>query len=423
MKYLFKQVQIVDVRSPFHNQSVDLLLEDGVIKSINNGIEDSDAQVISKEGMYASIGWMDLGVQACDPGLEYREDLHSMSAAAAAGGFTAVAVYPNTHPVVHSKSEVLYIKNISNSLLIDCLPIGAVSHACNGKDITEMLDMHAAGAIAFSDGEHSIQNGGMLTRALQYVRAFDGIVINYPYNHSISPAGQIHEGLISTQLGLRGIPSIAEELMVQRDLQLVKYAESKLHFAGISTALSVDLIRRAKQEGVNVTASVGLNNLVFTHEALSGFNSNLKVLPPLRSEEDVLALKQGLKDGTIDFISTFHMPQVEDEKKLEFPYAAFGATGLQTALGGSLIATEGVLSLEELIEKWTYTPRSIFGLEIPIIEEGALANLTVFCPDEEWLVDPLTLKSRSKNNPFIHQNLKGKILATANKQRVEIFPI
>ena len=423
MKYLLKQVTILDTQSAYHKQVVDILLEEGTIKQIAENIQKTGSEIINIEGAIVSVGWMDTGVQACDPGFEYREDLDSISNAAASGGFTALATYPNTHPVIHSKSEILYIKNKTNQSIIDFYPIGAVSRDCSGKDITEMYDMHHAGAIAFSDGVKSIQDSGVLIRALQYVKGFEGTVINIPYNESISPEGQMHEGFISTTLGMRGIPDIAEELMVQRDLQILKYTGSRLHLAYISTAGSVKLIREAKANGLKVTASVALNNLIFTDQALHEFDSNLKVLPPVRSMKDLDALKFGLRDGTIDFISTNHVPHVEDEKKLEFPYAAFGAIGLQTALGATLMVANGDedLDLEQLVDCWARKSRTTFGLTVPSIKEGVEANLIVFHPELEWTVDPKSLLSKSKNSPFINQTIKGKVLAIFNNDTSEIY--
>ncbi len=415
MNYLLKQTTILDQNSPHHQEKVDILIADGKVKKISGTIDGSADHILELAGAYVSVGWMDVGVQACDPGFEQREDLYSLAKAAAAGGFTALAIYPNTEPVIHSKSEVLYIKNRANELLVDVFPIGAISRACEGGDITEMYDMHETGAIAFSDGERSVQNGGLMMRALQYVKAFDSLIINHPYNSSIAKEGQMHEGTVSTMLGMKGIPNVAEEMMIQRDLQLLAYTGSKLHFSCISTAGGVALIREAKKEGLGVSASVALNNLLFDDSELMDFNTLLKMMPPIRSKADQAALKEGLKEGTIDFMVTNHVPHIDDEKKLEFPYAAFGAAGLQTAFSNAIAATKGLFSLEELVNLWTIAPRKRLQLPIPVIKEGVPANLTVFDPDRSWTVQSSNLLSRSKNNPMIGSSLQGKILATFNK--------
>lgn len=414
MKYLLRQVTVLDQNSKHHNQKVDICVQEGKIKAIKSRIEEVEAEEITIPGAYVSVGWMDIGVQGCDPGFEYREDLSTVTNAASAGGFTALAFFPNTQPVVHSKSEVMYLKGRLAHSIIDGYPIGAVSVDNQGKDITEMYDMYHAGAIAFSDGEHPVQDGGLMMRALQYVKGIQSLIINRPFLHSIAPEGQIHEGLTSTMLGMPGIPNIAEELIIQRDLQLLKYTDSRLHIYGISTRSSVEYLRAAKKDGLNVTASTPLLNLLFSDEDLISFNTHLKVLPPLRSEMDQRALFEGLEDGTIDCITTNHIPQIDDEKKLEFPYASFGASGLQTALAGSLLCSNRI-PIEKLIQIWTVAPRKLLNLTVPTIQIGEPANLTLFHPNLEWKVDPKTLFSKSKNSPFIGQTLQGKVLAVLNK--------
>ena len=240
---------------------------------------------------------MDVGTQVGDPGFEHREDLRTASKAAAAGGFTAIVPHPNTMPTIHSKSEVNYLKNKTEGDLVDFFPIGAISRDCEGKDITEMYDMHESGAVAFSDGQKTLQNSGLMMRALQYVKAFDGLVMNHPSDKALSQEGQMHEGKVSTSLGMKGIPSIAEELMVQRDLYLAEYTESRLHLFNISSERSVELLKNAKAKGIDVTASVPVLNLIYDETAIAEFDVNYKVLPPLREKSDIKALKRGIKNG------------------------------------------------------------------------------------------------------------------------------
>jgi dihydroorotase len=264
MQLLIKKATIIHPDSPHNGQQMDVLIKDGIIAKIGKRVTSDEGQVIDSQGIHISAGWLDVGVQVCDPGYEHREDLESVAAAAMAGGFTGIATQPNTDPTVHSKSQVLYLKNNTRDGLVDFYPMAAVSQDCEGKDITEMIDMYHAGAVAFTDGENSIQDNGMMMRALQYVKTFDGLVINHPHDKSVATGGQMHEGMMSTSLGMKGIPNLSEDLMVVRDLFLAEYTNSKLHLSNISTAYAVDLVRRAKRKGVKVTASVAALNLAFT---------------------------------------------------------------------------------------------------------------------------------------------------------------
>lgn len=421
MNLLIKNVQIVDSQSSYHRQTLDVFIENGIIKNIANDLQIENVEIFEAQGACVSPGWLDVGVQACDPGYEHQEDLQSVAAAAAAGGFTAIAVQPNTNPTLHSKSEILYIKKNTQHSIVDFYPIGAISENCEGKDITEMLDMQAAGAIAFSDGRKALQHNGLMLRALQYVQIFDGVIINRPSDKAIATDGQMHEGVVSTSLGLKGIPSLAEELMVERDLHLLEYSGSRLHIANISTASAVERIRKAKTKGLNVTASVPVLNLLYTDEAIAEFEVNFKVLPPLRLPEDRDALIAGLQDGTIDLINSNHTPIDEEGKNLEFPYADFGALGLQTAFAASWTALEGKIPMETLIEKLAIRPREIFGLPVPTIQINEFANLTIFNPTQKWTFQISDIRSKSKNTSFVGMELKGKVLAIINRNQSVIL--
>jgi dihydroorotase len=278
-----------------------------------------------------------------------------------------------------------------------------------------MLDMHHAGAIAFSDGKKPIQDGGLILRGMQYAKIFDGIIFNFPFDKTVSPHGQMHEGLTSTSLGLPGIPALAEELMVQRDLQLLEYAQSRLHFHNISTARSVEWIRQAKKQGLKVTASVAAMNLCFSDESLTGFDTNMKVMPPLRGKTDIEALIKGLKDGVIDFISSNHTPIDTEGKDLEFPYAEPGAIGLETAFSLTDTYLHKKLTIDQLIELWAIKPRKVLGLEIPKIEEGSQANLTLFSPNDEWTFTEKHIVSKSNNTPLKGHILRGRVEGVVNK--------
>lgn len=414
MNFLIRKATVIDPSSPYHGKVVDIFIEGDKITSIGSNLKRNADQLIEVEGAHVSPAWVDIGVQVCDPGYEHREDLHSVSLAAAAGGFTTIAAQPNTSPAVDGKTEVSYLKQYSKGKLVDILPIGAVTTKCQGKDITEMIDMHHAGAVAFSDGNQAIADNGMALRALEYVKAFDGIVINQPLDRTLAFEGQMHEGVVSTSLGMKGIPNLAEDLMVQRDIYLAQYADSRLHLANLSSQFAVEWVRQAKAKGLKVTCSVAALNLAYDDRALVEFDSNFKVLPPLRSSEDIEALKQGLKDGTIDLIGSNHVPLEEEAKKLEFPYADFGAIGLETSYALINTHLEGVLSQTELVEKLAINPRRIFNLEEVIVREGARANLSIFNPQESWTVQAKDIFSKSRNCPLLGQTLKGKVIGVIN---------
>ena len=290
MKILIKQTQIVDPNSPFNGQKADILIDNGIIAKIGNSLKVEADKVIEQEGLCASPGWVDSFAHFNDPGFEYKETLESGAAAAAAGGFTDVMIVPNTNPVVHNKAAVEYVFQRTQQLAVNIHPIGAVTRNNEGKELAEMYDMKNSGAIAFSDGLKAVQSGGLLIKALQYIKAFNGVLIQLPDDSSINAQGLINEGLISTQLGLPGRPAIAEEIMVSRDIALTEYANSRLHFASISTSIGIEKITKAKQNGIAVTSSVSPYHLYFSDEDLTGYDTNLKVNPPLRTKEDKAAL-------------------------------------------------------------------------------------------------------------------------------------
>ncbi|MBV6442847.1 MAG: Dihydroorotase [Saprospiraceae bacterium] len=413
MLLLLKNVRIITEKSEGRPQ--DIFIRDGMIEAIGDELRlEKNADIWEWPGACVSAGWFDAGVQACDPGYEHREDLHSAARAAAAGGFTAVASFPNTNPAIQSKSEVLYVKNKTADSPVTFYPIGAVSQGCEGKDLAELFDMHSAGAVAFSDGRKAVQDAGLLLRALQYAKAFNGLILNEPHHKTIAAGGQMHEGVVSTSLGMKGVPALAEEIMVQRDLSLLEYVQGRLHLHLLSTAKSVALVRAAKKSGLPVTASVAVANLCFTDEKLASFDSNWKVLPPLRSQSDVNALLEGLADGTIDFICSNHTPWDEEAKNLEFPYAEFGMTGLETAFALCRTYLSKQLSVRDLIEKTAVAPRRVFGLPQPEIKTGVRAELTVFHPDAEWVFQEKDIRSKSHNTPFAGQPFIGKVLGIIN---------
>ncbi|MEN0053458.1 MAG: dihydroorotase [Mucilaginibacter sp.] len=414
MNLLIKSATILDPGSAFHQQTADILIENGEITRIAEDIE-ADAELVEAGGKYVSPGFFDLNCNIGELGLETKEDMYSGTSAAAAGGFTGLALMPNTIPPVHSKAEIEYLVNRAKNNLVDVYPLGTISHKREGKDLAEMYDMYLSGAKAFTDGNRPVQDAGLMERALLYAQGFDALVFSYPEDTAIAGKAKVNEGEISTLLGMKGIPPLAEELMIARDLYLAEYTVSKIHFSTISTARSVELIREAKRKGLEVTCDVAAHHLVLTDEALLGFDSMYKVKPPLRTKDDVSALIKGLKDGTIDAIVTQHTPHEVEFKDVEFEVAEFGITGFQTALA---LALRSGLPVELLVDKLAINPREILGVAVPVIAEGEQANLVLFDIDAEWEYSNKNNRSKSVNTPFIGQSLKGKVLLTYNNQQI-----
>lgn len=418
MKVLIKQAQIVCSSSPFNGQLKDVLIDNGIITVIADSITENADQVIEEKGLHASIGWMDTFAHFCDPGFEYRETLESGAAAATAGGFTEVLVLPNTSPAIHSKSQVEYIVQKSKELAVTVRPLGAVTKNAEGNELAEMYDMQASGAAAFSDGINAIQNSGLLIKALQYIKTFNGTIIQIPDDKSIAPGGLMNEGVISTRLGLPGKPAMAEELIVARDIKLARYADSKLHFTGVSSAKSLEYIRRAKEGGIQISCSVTPYHLFFCDEDLTSYDTNLKVTPPLRTKADRDALLKGLLDGTVDCIASHHIPHNYDNKVCEFEYAKNGMIGLESLFGVAWSMVNGEWSIGSLIDKLSIAPRKIMGLPVPEMKEGVVANLTLFNPAAEYIFEENMIRSKSKNSAFVGKQLKGKVIGIVNKGKV-----
>lgn len=409
MRVLVRQIKFFAPASSWHGKTADLLLENGRIARIGANLPNPEAAPeIHREGLCVSPGWLDLFGAAGEPGLEHREDFASAARAAAAGGFAAVCLLPNTRPALHSKSEIHLVRNASAGLPVTLFPLGAITRNCEGSEPAEMYDMQAAGAVAFTDGKNPVQNGGVLLRALQYVKPFGGLVIQSPLDKQLSGGGHLHEGRVSTLLGMRGLPALAEEVMVQRDLRLLEYTDSRLHLANLSTAESVSLVRQAKAKGLAVSASVNPISLFFTEDALLDFDTRLKVMPPIRDERHRQALIEGLADGTIDCFVSNHVPLDPESNDLEFPYASFGAIGWETAFAALRTALWDVLSWEKLVEKWAVAPWKILGQEVPKVEEGEPARLSFFLPDEAWTFGEGDIRSKSRNSPFIGQAFRGR---------------
>lgn len=414
MNLLVKNVTIADPQSDFNNQQCDVRVVDGKIINIGKLTTEKAETVFDGEGAFLTPGFFDLNCAAGDPGLETKEDIQTLTATAKAGGFTGLALMPQTSPVIQSKSQVDYIINKAKGNLVDVFPIGAISQNREAKELAELFDMQQAGAVAFSDGDKTLQDDGFMSRALQYAKGFDALLMVYPENKSIAGKAQINESKNSVLLGMKGLPALAEEMHIARDIFLATYNETKIHISNISTAGSVALIRKAKKDGVQISCDVTAHHLVFTEELLGDFDSNYKVKPPLRSKADVKALIAGLKDGTIDAIISQHRPEEIEFKNVEFEIAHYGIIALQTVL--PLLLKAG-LDANLIAEKLAINPRKLLNLAIPTITEGAEANFTVYKPNEKWLFNASSNLSRSANSPLMGTTLTGKVVLTYNNEQ------
>jgi dihydroorotase len=419
MKVLIKAAKVIDPNSSFNGKTVDVFIEEGIITNIGESLSEKAEKVIAYKNLHISPGLMDMHADFCEPGLEYKEDLISGANAAAKGGFTAVAIMPNTTPARSSKTDIEFVKSKTQNHIVDVLPIGTLSHHLEGKELAEMFDMKQAGAVAFSDNKKAIKSSGLMSRALLYSKNFDGLVISFANDESLSQGGQMHEGEISTTLGLESIPALSEELQISRDLFLTSYNESKIHFSTISTANSVAMIKEAKSEGINVTCEIAAHQIALTDKLLVDFDSNYKTLPPLREDIDTEALIAGLKDGTIDIIVSDHTPQDIECKQKEFDLAEFGITGLQTAFPLACTHLEKHIGLEGIIQKMAINPRTILQIDVPVIEKNFSANIALFNPTKKWILTKEMLVSKSKNTPFIGTEFTGKVLGIINNDAID----
>lgn len=414
MKTIIRNTTIIDPKSPFHTKTVDILIADGCITKIGTALPNPDNfEEINRDNLHVSQGWFDSSVSLGEPGFEDRETIDNGLQVAAKSGFTGIALQPNSFPVIDNQSQVHFVKSKSQGAATELFPIGALTKGSEGKDMAELFDMKNAGAIAFGDYNRSLENANLLKIALQYTQDFDGLVIAFSQDEKIKGNGVANEGIVSTRLGLKGIPSLAEELQVARNLFLLEYTGGKLHIPTISTAKSVAFIQEAKAKGLNVSCSVAVHHLVLTDEKLEEFDTRFKVSPPLRIETDRLTLIEGVKNGTIDMITSDHNPIDIEHKKMDFDTAKNGTIGLESAFGALMT----VLPVETVIEKLT-AGRITFGIEIPSITEGAKANLSLFNPEGESTFTAEAIRSKSKNSAFIGTEIKGKVYGIVNQNQL-----
>ena len=405
MNVLIKSATILDEKSDFHNQTQDLLVENGFITQIAKSLKNPNKYpVISLENLHISSGWFDSSVSFGEPGYEERETIANGLQVAAASGFTDIALNPNTNPVIDSHSDISFVKSKAANSATSLHPIGALTKESKGTDLAELYDMKSAGSIAFGDYKKPISNPNVLKIALQYASNFVGLVQSFPLEEDIARAGVINENIISTQLGLKGNPNLAEELQVARDISILEYTDGALHIPTISTAKSVALIRDAKSKGLDLSCSVAIHNLIFTDNCLESYDTNCKVNPPLRTQNDIDALIAGLKDGTIDMVTSDHDPVAIEHKKVEFDFAAFGTIGLESAFG----ALNSIFTTQQAIQFLT-NGKKRFNIPESSIAVGTECSMTLFDPKSTYVFESKYIHSKSKNSMFLGHQLKGNV--------------
>jgi dihydroorotase len=402
---LIKSATIIDSSSPYHQQKKDILIQGGSIKKIDNNIPSKkEYTIVEKENLHASCGWFDTSVSFGEPGYEERETIKNGLQVAAKSGFTAVAVNANSNPVIDHKAAVEFLIHKARGFATKLHPIAALTQGSKGAEMAELYDMQQSGALAFGDYKRPIENDKLMKISLLYAQNFDGLILSFPKNNAIAGEGIAHEGVNSTKLGLKGIPALAEELQIARDLFLLEYTGGKLHIPTISSAKSVDLIHKAKKNGLQVSCSVAAHHLTLTDHELHEFNSNYKTNPPLRTNADCKALQKGIRTGVIDIITSDHNPIDIEHKKVEFSEAKDGTIGLESIFG----AINSVLTLEDFIDSITSKPRQIFGLAPLTIAEGEIANISLFNPEGKYTFTKEHILSTSKNSAFLNKKIKGK---------------
>lgn len=423
MKLIITNAIICDRQSAFNGKKCDVFISNGFIEDVKPASKknQSATKTIDANGAFLSPGFVDMRASLREPGYEFKEDLNSASQAAAAGGYTTITALPDTFPALQNKADIEFILKRAENLPVNILPYAAVTRNREGLDMNELYDLHNAGAVAFSDGNKAIMHSGVMMRALLYSKIFGGLIISHAEDTNLSSGGRMHEGNTSVNLGLKGIPNMAEELMIVRDLELAKYADAPVHIAHISSKGSVDLIRKAKKAGQKVSCDVAVANLVFTDENLESFDSNFKLNPPLRGKADRKALWDGIADGTIDCIVTDHTPEDTEHKNVEFEYASKGIIMLQTALSLLLMNRPENIPVDSIVEALTTNPRKVLKQENMSVQKGMSASLCLFDVNTKWTMNERSNLSKSNNSPVFGLSLTGKTIATINKDKLYKF--
>ncbi|NNC86430.1 MAG: dihydroorotase [Bacteroidia bacterium] len=419
MDILIKSIKVINPGKDFHNKSVDILIEKGIIKKIASNIKSKKGlNTYNGKGQCVSIGWLDMKANFCDPGYEYKEDLLTGMKASAQGGFTGVAIMPSTKPALQSKSDIEYVINKTKGNLVDVMPVGSISKDLEGNQLTELYDMKQAGAVAFTNDKKYLSNSGFVLRALQYATNIKSLFISYSNDENLIPGAHVHEGTQSTLIGMKGQPDLSEKIGIERDLALSDYADANIHFSTISTKLAIDSIAKAKKERKGISSEVAAHHLLLSDEMLSDYDSNYKVQPPLRDEKTIKSLRKAVSNGSIDVICSDHTPQDIDSKELEFDFAKPGIVAAETAFACARTALPKATDINVIIKAIALNPRKVLSIALPKIKEGEKANLTLFDADEKWTFTKEHIQSKSNNTPFIGYAFKGKTKAVINNNKI-----
>jgi len=418
---IIRNAKIVDSKSKYNGQKKDILIVDGIIKKIDTQINITTPFFETKfKNLHVSGGWLDLHCRLGEPGFEYRENIQTGLMAAAKGGFTSVVTMPSTNPPIETKSDINFLIERAINHIVEILPTGCITKQLKEQEITEMYDMYINGAVGFTDDKKSIQNSMLMNIALEYVKNFNGLIMATCLDQNLNKIGQINEGVISTKMGLAPSPELAEEIMVIRDLAILKYTNSRLHVSTISTNAAIKNIKKAKKENLNVSTDIAAHQLILTDELLTEFNSNLKVMPPIRDEKTRLSLIQGIIDGTIDAVSSDHTPIEIESKKCEFEKAKFGIISMETVFPILNTIMKDKIELCKIIDLINANPRKIINVPAAKIEENEKANITLFDPFKKWTYKKESIASISKNSPFVNYEFIGKPLGIINKGKIMI---